>query len=163
MQPNHWDFGLEKKNSFRIVKIMNNFCIFNNLPELLKKIYLMIVDNFFLCLFAFFSALSILAKVRLEPVVHTRSRTLAHSTGVLKSFYFHDFSLRAAWNGYQLLKQFWGRNHGKINNSKYARYGPLIWVWTSKFNKISKKLPKLIKHVMWVFEYMSVNWYAIFC
>ena len=121
----------------------------------------MIVDNFFLCIFAFFSALSILAKVRLEPVVHTRSRTLAHSTGVLKSFYFHDFSLRAAWNGYQLLKQFWGRNHGKINNSKYARYGPLIWVWTSKFNKISKKLPKLIKHVMWVFEYMSVNWYAI--
>ena len=61
MQPNRWEFGLEKKKSFRIVKIMNNFCIFNNLPELLKKIYLIIVDNFFLCIFACclcFSALS---------------------------------------------------------------------------------------------------------
>ena len=33
-----------KKISFRIVKIMNNFCIFNNL----QSCYLMIVDNFFL-------------------------------------------------------------------------------------------------------------------
>ena len=46
-QPNSSDFGLEKKISFRIVKIMNNFFIFNNLPELLKKFFLLIiVDNF---------------------------------------------------------------------------------------------------------------------
>ena len=45
-QPTRWDFGLEKKISFWIVKILNNFCIFNNIPELLKKIWLVIVDNF---------------------------------------------------------------------------------------------------------------------
>ena len=38
-QPNLWDFGLEKKISFRIVKITNNFCIFINLPELLKNFF----------------------------------------------------------------------------------------------------------------------------
>ena len=49
-QPNCWDFGLEKNISFRIVKIMNNFCIFNNLNSRAAQIffYLMIVDNFFL-------------------------------------------------------------------------------------------------------------------
>ena len=68
-------FWPQKKISFKIVKIMNNFCIFNNLPEsraAQKNFYLMIVNNFFWCIFFCclrFSALSILANVRLVPVV----------------------------------------------------------------------------------------------
>ena len=51
LQQNCWDFGLEKKNSFWIVKIMNNFCIFNSSGRLLKIqklfIILTILKEFF--------------------------------------------------------------------------------------------------------------------
>ena len=36
-QPNLWDFDLEKKISFWIVKIMNNFCFLAKLQKSLKK------------------------------------------------------------------------------------------------------------------------------